>query len=329
VPYKSPLEPILRARGAVYGRVGDAEVPLHFGDPAAEIEALRTGPAAVDLGWRALVEVTGRDRVRFVHGMCTQDVKGMAPGQGRAAAAVTRQGKMVADLVVRMHPDCLSLETDRAALPALLETFTKFIVADDVRLDVSSRTAIGRYGPGTAPALPARPFDWTELEDGSWVCKDPTLGVEGYVRWTPPEATPAFGGERWVGFQAWETLRIENGFPRWGADMGPDVLPMEAGLEPIAISYSKGCYVGQEVIQRVKTYSEPPKMLVQLEVTGAQPGERILAGGQDIGHVTSAAPRVALGYVRKEFKNPGTEVSVGSRRAVVRALPWQVRGATA
>lgn len=323
--YKSPLDPILRRRGAVTGRVGDLEVPLHFGDPDGEIEALRTGPAWVDLCWRALIEVTGRDRVRFLHGMCTQDIKAMVPGQGRMAAAVTRQGKMLADLIVRALPDRLLVETDCSALPTLLETLSKYIVADDVRLEVSKRTALGRTGAWTDPGLPARPFDLAERPDGSWVSRDPTLGVEGYVLWVPPEAISEYADVRWVGFMAWETLRIENGFPRWGADLGPDVLPLEAGLEPVAISYSKGCYLGQEVIQRVKTYSEPPEVLVQFEAAGVAPGDRIRAGSQDVGRITSAAGRFALGYVRKEFKAPGTELTVGGRPARVRALPWLER----
>ena len=100
---------------------------------------------------------------------------------------------------------------------------------------------------------------------------------------------------------------------------------MEAGLEPIAISYSKGCYLGQEVIQRVKTYSEPPTMLVQLRVASASPGDTISSGAQEIGSVTSANAAVALGYVRKEYQKAGTEVTVAGRPAVVQALPWQAR----
>ena len=107
--------------------------------------------------------------------------------------------------------------------------------------------------------------------------------------------------------------------------MGPDYLPMEAGLEPIAISYSKGCYIGQEVIQRVKTYSEPPRMLVQLEIAGARPGDPIASGGEVMGQITSATEGVALGYVRREYKAAGTEVEVAGRAARVRALPWQGR----
>jgi folate-binding Fe-S cluster repair protein YgfZ len=100
---------------------------------------------------------------------------------------------------------------------------------------------------------------------------------------------------------------------------------MEAGLEPVAISYSKGCYIGQEVIQRVKTYSEPPKMLVQLEVADAGPGEKIASGSEEIGTVTSATPALALGLVRKEYKAPGTALIAGGKSATVRALPWQSR----
>ena len=157
-----------------------------------------------------------------------------------------------------------------------------------------------------------------------------TIGVDGYHLLVPAAKADEAGrilahGVVPAGFSAYETLRIENGFPRWTADMDATLLPMEAGLDPIAISYQKGCYIGQEVIQRVKTYSEPPKMLVQLEVSDAAPGERISAGAEEIGSVTSALPGLALGLVRKEYRAPGTEVSVGGKSARVRALPWQSR----
>jgi folate-binding Fe-S cluster repair protein YgfZ len=100
---------------------------------------------------------------------------------------------------------------------------------------------------------------------------------------------------------------------------------MEAGLEPLAIRYDKGCYIGQEVIQRVKTYSEPPKILVQLAFEGDAPavGAKILAGAEEVGHVTSATSGLALGYVRKEQKAPGTRVMIApTTSAGVRALPW-------
>jgi folate-binding protein YgfZ len=121
----------------------------------------------------------------------------------------------------------------------------------------------------------------------------------------------------------WEALRIAEGVPRWGADMGPDLLPMEAGLEPVAISYSKGCYIGQEVIQRVKTYSEPPRMLVALDLDTPLPAGTALGDGA--GTLTSVSGLKGLGVVRKEHQAPGTRLAPG---VVVRALPWRSRIAT-
>jgi len=331
VPYSSPLEPELRRRGAVYGVVNDAHVPLHFGDPAREVELLRKGSAFVDLPWRAMIEVTGRDRARFLHGMCTNDIKGLQPGQGCMAAIVNRQGKMAAEIVVRALPDRLLVETDRSIAQAALDGLSRFLVADDVKMAISPWTAAAYYGPasGNTPSVPAFHFLFPFLDERV-VSKDPTLGVHGMVHWGAPCALP----ERTplAGFQAYEVLRIANGFPRWGADMGPDLLPMEAGLEPIAISYTKGCYIGQEVIQRVKTYSEPPRMLVQLALSRAEglafegratAGAAVRAGGEEVGKVTSSVEGLALSIVRKEQKAPGTRVEVEPGIAAeVRALPW-------
>jgi folate-binding protein YgfZ len=162
--------------------------------------------------------------------------------------------------------------------------------------------------------------------------RTPVLGFPGCDLWIKPAIAPTLGqffalGLTPVGFETYERLRIANGFPRWGMDMGPDLLPMEAGLEPLAISYTKGCYIGQEVIQRVKTYSEPPRMLVQLAFEGKPvTGARVLAGGAEVGNVTSVGDGLALAIVRKEQKAPGTTVEIDPGiPATVRALPWQAR----
>jgi folate-binding protein YgfZ len=257
-------------------------------------------PSPIAFPWLGVIRITGRDRVRFLHGMCTNDIKNLAPGQGCRAAVVNRQGKMVAEIAVLVEPDALLAIVERSNLKPTIDHLQKFIVADDVTMAESDLDVVG--------------IDETPPPLGLATAPDPALG--GRITATPQSsAAPIREAD-------YEGRRIESGFPRWGVDMGPDVLPMEAGLEPIAISYTKGCYIGQEVIQRVKTYSEPPTMLVQLEIAGVQRGEKILSGGEEIGHVTSAAAKVALGYVRKEFKQPGTKVTVGGREATVRALPW-------
>jgi tRNA-modifying protein YgfZ len=330
VPYKSPFESALAPRGAVLGALGDVSVALHFGDPAREADALRQEAGLVDLAWRGVIEMTGRDRARFLHGMCTNDIKKLQPGQGCMAAIVNRQGKMVAEMIAYAAENALLIEMDRSNLQPTIDHLSKFLVADDVKMQISNAGVVGIWGRRAQHLLGMKdlPDFHFVMRDTGVVARNRTLGVEGYHLILPAAKSDEIGrmlGHGLVpsGFSAAETLRIENGFPRWGADMDATLLPMEAGLEPVAISYTKGCYIGQEVIQRVKTYSEPPKMLVQLDVSEAAPGDKILSGADEIGAVTSAIPTLALGLVRKEFKAPGTEVTVAGKPARVRALPWQ------
>ena len=332
MPYKSPFESDLLKRGALLGALGDASVALHFGDPEREAAALRMDAGLVDLAWRGVIEMTGRDRARFLHGMCTNDIKKLQPGQGCMAAIVNRQGKMVAEMIALAAENTLLLEMDRANLQATIDHLARFLVADDVALKISDAAVVGLWGPRAQTLLGAKDlpdFNFV-VREGVVVARNRTIGLEGYHLIIPAEKTDEVGrllghGVKPAGFEAYETLRIETGFPRWGADMDAALLPMEAGLEPIAISYAKGCYIGQEVIQRVKTYSEPPKTLVQLQVEGAAAGDKILAGAEEVGTVTSAIRSTALGLVRKEFKSPGTEVTISGKPARVRALPWQSR----
>jgi aminomethyltransferase len=330
VPYNSPFEPALREHGGVVGSLGDVQVLLHYGDPVREAAALRQEAGLVDLSWRGVIEMGGRDRVRFLHGMCTNDIKKLQPGQGCLAAIVNRQGKMVAEMIAYATENTLLLEMDRSNLQPTIDHLGRFLVADDVTLKISDAAVVGLWGPRVRALLGLRdlPDFHFQMRESGVVARNRTLGVEGCHLILPAarsgEIARMLGhGVAPAGFSAAERLRIENGFPRWGADMDETLLPMEAGLEPIAISYSKGCYIGQEVIQRVKTYSEPPRMLVQLEVPDTAPGDKISAGAEELGAITSAAPALALAVVRKEFKAPGTEVTVAGKPARVRALPWQ------
>lgn len=305
MPYRSPQLPA----HAVVGPAAGVETALHYGDPEAEA---RLTSAVVDLAWRAVVDMTGRDRVRFLHGMCTNDIKKLPPGGSCVAAVVNRQGKMVAEVIVWATADALRLVVDRANAQPMIDHLQKFIIADDVTLRLSEDAVVGVYGG--------------DLPDGPL---EPSLPLPGRMVFGP------VGGRSPMGFEAWERLRIHHGYPRWGVDMSSDLLPMEAGLEPIAIRYDKGCYIGQEVIQRVKTYSEPPRMLVRLELDGPSPpppGAPLTVDGQEVGHVTSAAraiigdKAVALGLIRKEHKAPGTRASLGVIAAVIASLPWHSPG---
>jgi folate-binding protein YgfZ len=249
--------------------------------------------------------------------MCTNEVKKLRPGQGCMAAVVNRQGKMIAEIVVRATADALVVEVDRSNLPATMEALAKFVVADDVAFTPRDWKVFGVFGPEAASSLPL--FHFMQVGEGL-VSPVPLLAGGGWVRLGP--GAPIVEGSIPLSEAEFEELRISNGFPRWGIDMGPELLPMEAGLEPLAVSYEKGCYIGQEVIQRVKTYSEPPRMLVRIDVAGAKAGDPVVLGAEEAGRVGSAARACALAVVRKEARAPGTKVAVGGREGVVRALPW-------
>lgn len=276
----------------------------------------------VALPQRALVEVTGRDRLRFLHGMCTNEIKKLTPGQGARAAVVSRQGKMLGVFHALVLENSLRLFTDRDNVPALLAALQRYIIADDVTFKPLEDPVSVVFGPGARALLKLSdlPDGHGLLRDGLTIVRDRLLHEEAYEIAGPGPAPTA-------ALETWDSARIAAGIPRWGVDMGPDLLPMEAGLEPVAISYSKGCYIGQEVIQRVKTYSEPPRMLVSLSFDGAavpSAAAALTAETAEAGTVTSTSGTRGLAVVRKEYKVPGTRLTAAPGiAATVRGLPWQ------
>lgn len=360
------------------GAINRAKLPLHFGDPDAEYDAIREGAAVGSFAWRGLLEISGRDRIRFLHNATTNDLLKLATGReggsfakgekidlpatpagpGQFTVIPSRQGKMIADAKLRLLEDRVSLDLDRGSIPLTLATLGGMIVSEDVQLkDRSSEFDLLRVdGPkareivtkalGPVPELPE--FHFAAIGD-VLVSPSPYTGEPGFDIVAPASASAELwkkltgAGAKPAGFFAFETARIEHGFPRWVADMNGTLLPMEAGLEPIAISYTKGCYLGQEVIQRVKTYSEAPRALVALAIERLRkpeggvtavpnPGSPILADGATVGSVTSlgwsrrAETFVGLGLVRKEQKAPGTKVTLDAGAlkyaAEVKPLPW-------
>jgi folate-binding protein YgfZ len=195
---------------------------------------------------------------------------------------------------------------------------------EDVELtDLSQEWSIFELqGVGAWKALSLPPLPW--YHHVGWkngvVSSNRSLGQEGVTLLLPSEEKISFeeGSQ-----EEYEDLRVANGFPKWGVDMGPEELPMEAGLECLAISYGKGCYLGQEVILRVRNFGAPPKQLVLVEGEGLVAGAEINVGDEIVGKVTSSSKEVALGYVKKKWKSPGTTVEVDRISAVVASLPWQ------
>jgi aminomethyltransferase len=303
-------------------------------------------PLCRELSSRTKLKLTGEDRVRFLHGMVTNDVEALAPGQGCHAAMLTTKGKMLADLVVYADEDALLLELDGSLRDKIKAVFDKHIIMDDVEVtDVSDELAeLGVYGEDAAFAIERAlgvavaalsPYAFV-IKDGVRVARAVELGIAGYHLFGAAAALSVarFGGQP-LSAEEFEERRIEAGTPLYGVDMGEDRLPIEAGVTD-AVSFTKGCYLGQEVIARATNLGHINRKLVGLYVDGLAPlarGAKLSAASRpEAGVVTSSvySPRLhrtlALAYVHRTLWDPGTELTVhdaaGERAARVTTLPF-------
>lgn len=345
----TPLIDRFSALGVLLAQHGHCLVPVRFADLAAECQAAATAVALLDASDRGWIEVAGGDRVRFLNGMTTNDVHRLRPGQGCAATMVSAQGKLIADLAVLALEDRLLVTCRADQRAAILKTLAAFIVADDVTLTdwTAEWGALDLIGPGAGLVLHDLAGGWPapaeEFAHATAACAGHEVRVirsspvwgPGYQLVFPVAAAPALWdalmvhgarhGLRPIGLEALNVLRIEAGVPWFGADMDEAVLPVEAGLEARTISYTKGCYVGQEVIARIKTYGEPAKRLFGLRLAGTRlPAARdpVRDGAQEVGWVTSAVVSpglgpIALAYLRRGQGRPGARYAVATADGAV------------
>jgi len=325
---ETALHSHLAGRGAVHCEERGVVLPRRFGaDPAAEYAALREGAALVDLGFRTVVRATGADRVTFLHGMLSNDVASLGPGAGCPALLLTIQGRVTADLRVAALGDALLLDVDVRARAALVEALEKLIIADDVELREPGEplALIGVEGPGAHAALtlagvPVRAQRASELRGPGFVLHVPAAGAAAV--WDALAAA----GARPCGMEALESRRVEVGVPRIGVDMDGATLALEVPVED-AISATKGCYLGQEVVARGTARGHVNRRLVGLRLEGPEPppGAPLVRDGKEAGRLTSVARAfgagglAALGFVRRECWEPGTELRVRHGHAVTLA----------
>ena len=334
----------LAACGAVLADDRGVELPRHFGDPAAEYAALREQAALLDLGFRTLIRVVGADRVAFLQGMLTADVAALAPGGGCPALLLTIQGRVTADVRVAALADALLLDVDVRARDALVAALEKLIIADDVTLEPPAEpvTLLGLEGPAAAQllgpdaaALPAWAHTTTAIAGVTVrALRASEVRGPGFVLHVPAAAATevwsalATAGARPCGMEALEGRRIEVGVPRIGLDMDGSTLALEVPVEE-AISQTKGCYLGQEVVARGTARGHVNRRLMGLVFAGAAPapGAALLHDGKTVGRVTSVAHAfglgapAGLGFVRREHWEPGTVLAAGSVTARVARWP--------
>lgn len=329
---------------ARFTEVNCCEVVADYGDWRAEHAALRESVGVLDLSFRARLCLTGADRARWLNGQVTNNVKDLRTGQGCYAALVTAKGKLESDLNVFSLPNELLLDFEPGFAQSVTQRLEKFIIADDVQvLDASPHYGLlSVQGPkadavvrklGLALEIPTQAMHFASVNDATlgeiYLMNQARLGTAGFDLFVP---TPSLGAVldkliaaarelngRACGWTALETARIEAGIPRFGADMDESNLASEAGIEARAISYTKGCYIGQEVIARIRTYGQVAKSLRGLRLASdlkqlPAKGDKLFHDGKDVGYVTSAVAsptlkaNIALGYVRKEVNAPGTKL---------------------
>lgn len=341
--------------GARFQDVSGREVVADHGDEGAEYQAARQAVALHDATYRETLRITGEDRASFLHGMVTQEVKGLAAGASTYAALITVKGSMVGDArIVRRESDLL-LDVEPGLGGKLLEFLGKFLISEDAELhDVSSEWGLLRLlGPRTAELLGAalgaahEPLAqdttrWvslagqevlllgsTRVEPHGVDLLVPRVGLETVWRALLAAGEPL--GLKRLGWRALEVLRVEAGVPRYGQDMVDTTIPLEANLAH-AISYNKGCYIGQEVIARATFRGHMNRKLSGLRLgdVDATPGAELKKDGKKISWLTSVVrspgqgQSVALGYVHRDHLEPGTKLSLGEGPAevTVSALPF-------
>jgi folate-binding protein YgfZ len=350
---------------AVFTEVNGAEVVDHCGEFRNEYAALTTSAGVIDLSFRSRLCLTGADRQTFLNGQVTNNVKDLNVGEGCYAALVTAKGKVQSDLNIYILENEILLDFEPGYSAAVAERLEKYVIADDVQIvDVSAHFGLlSVQGPKSEEVLcrlnwqfetPQDPMQIAMRHHPSfgeiYICRLHRTGTSGFDLYLPTTAlekaadeliTAARGpGGLACGWQALETARIEAGIPRFGADMDESNLAPETGIEMRAISYSKGCYIGQEVIARIRTYGQVAKalrVLKPLDDSNAVPqrGDRLFAGDREVGHITSAVlspaanSPIALGYVRREHNAIGTDLvlraSNGDRPVRVLAEPFPSR----
>jgi len=287
-------------------------------------QALREHAAFISLTGRGHIRATGEDRARLLHAMTTNHVQQLQPGESLYAFFLSAQGRILADVNILCLQDMLLLDTEPETGQSVFQHLDRYIIADDVTLaDETQHTAVfGLEGPGTGAILeqlgitdPPAPHRWTTWRLGlvAGLAATGGPGVRFFVpRAVEQELRGCLLGLGVVEATAEEVnvVRVENARPRYGADITEAHLPHETQLLA-ALHFSKGCYLGQEIVERVRSRGHVNKKLVQVEIDGdvAQVAKKLTLDGREVGDITSAvwspaaAKVIALGYLRVEAAN--------------------------
>jgi tRNA-modifying protein YgfZ len=306
----------------------------------AQYRQLREECGLLDRSDRGKLTVSGPDAAEYLQGQLTNDVEALAPGEGQYAALLDRKGHMQSDMrVLRPAAEEILLDTEPLARGAVVRHLTMYSIGREVEVvDVSNERAIlSLIGPRSVevagtPALPENACEKASVAGVECIAAGTREGVDLIAAAADRERLRdalVEAGAVEVSPAAVEILRIESGVPRFGAEMGAETMPAEAGIVEDAVSFTKGCYIGQETVARLHYKGRPNRHLRGLRLSGqAEPGATLRLGEKEVGRLGSAGVSPALGPIglailRREAE-PGAELAVGEDgvTAEVTALPF-------
>ena len=272
--------------------------------------------AFLDFSEGTKLRVTGSDRLRFLNGQITNDVRKATETAAIEACILNAKGRINAHIFVSAAPDCYFVDADPELREALVARLERYVVADDVQIeDVTDRLSIFHAWSSIAPTLSdCRIVSVRRFAEPGW-----DIWSDAAVHHAVAQQLSSMFGL--LDPSVAETMRIEQGIPRWGRELTEEIIPIEANLEERTVDYEKGCYIGQEVISRIKMSGQTNKRLcglISLEDIPLKTDMKLaaaLAEGKEAGWITSATrsnrigKEIALGYVKRGFNDPGTKVN--------------------
>ncbi len=305
---------------------------------ASEHELVADGVGLVDRSERGKLLLTGAEAAEFLQGQLTNDIEALETGEGCYACLLTHKGKIRADARVLRGPDWLRLDTEAAGLAIMARTVKMYSIGRDVSFadETAERAILSLLGPGARDALDAAPGEhehaWVEGEHGLYVATD--LGVDVLCPAAEVEEVRNALGVPEISEDTAECLRIESGRPRHGRELTEEVIPQEAGINDRAVSFEKGCYVGQETVARLFYKGKPNRHLRGVRLSApVQPGDSIDLDGRRLGEIGSACVSpvhgpIGLALVRREA-GPGDAVTVSADAtpAEILGLPFALAAA--
>jgi folate-binding protein YgfZ len=348
--FETPLLVAHRAAGARVGEFSGCLLPEGFSDFDTEYRAARDSAALFDTNWRLTGYFTGRDRVKYLHAITSANVKDLAADHGMLAVLLNPQGRILAELELYALAESILVRSHVSLREQTLGTLKKYILGSQVKLE-DATDKIGSFameGPQAAEAL--REFCGLQLDDLSKMgTREITLdgmpcriirrshfGAPGAEFLAAPEslaalwqkALAAVQAQRGapIGMLALNSIRLEAGVPWFPVDFNDKVIPHEAAVETTHISSDKGCYTGQEIVERVRSQGRVNRKRVRLKFSSAQPplpGTKLRVAGNDVGAVTSAAyspasgSAIGMGYARREQHTPGSTMEYDGGTAEV------------